>query len=233
MLSHTTHSTVLVVVAHPDDEVLGCGGTLARLAGEGHAVHVSILGEGMTSRLNPDDPSVKKLVATLHDQSQQVASLLKFHSCLNHGLPDNKFDTVPLLDVIKLIEQRIESIRPQVIFTHHGSDLNIDHQIVHRATLTACRPTTSCSVEQMYAMECPSSTEWSFQQLGGDFHPNTFVNIESTLEIKLQACQRYESEIRPFPHPRSIEALRAAAVRWGSLSGFLAAEAFKLIFHRW
>ena len=144
-------------------------------------------------------------------------------------LPDNRFDTVPLLDVIKIIEKLIEQLQPRIIYTHHGSDLNIDHAIVHRAVLTATRPLAGCSVREIYAFEVASSTEWAFGQFQPAFQPNVFVDISATLETKVQALTLYESEARLFPHPRSPEALRAIARRWGSAVGVEAAEAFQLV----
>ena len=146
-----------------------------------------------------------------------------------YSLPDNRFDTVSLLDVVKIVEELVEHQQPQVIYTHHGGDLNIDHVVVHRAVLTATRPVAGCPVKEIYAFEVPSSTEWAFGQFQPAFQPNVFVNISATLETKVQAMALYESEARPFPHPRSPEALKALARRWGSAVGVEAAEAFELI----
>jgi LmbE family N-acetylglucosaminyl deacetylase len=221
--------TVLVIAAHPDDEALGCGGTIARLAQEGHDIYVAILGEGIMSRHQQRERVNPALVEALHARSRQVAELLGAKDLFLHDLPDNRFDTVPLLDVIKIIEELVERLQPQVVYTHHGGDLNIDHVMVHRAVLTATRPTAGHSVKEIYAFEVPSSTEWAFGQFQPPFHPNVFVDISATLETKVQAMALYESETRPFPHPRSPEALRALARRWGSAAGLEAAEAFQLV----
>ena len=219
---------VLVVAAHPDDEVLGCGGTIARLAQEGHDVYIAILGEGITSRYQQQEEAVQAQVKALHARSRQVAELLGTKDLFLYNLPDNRFDTVPLLGVIKMIEELVQRIQPKVIYTHHGGDLNIDHIITHRAVLTAARPITECSVKEIYAFEVPSSTEWAFGQFQ-PFHPNVFMDISATLEAKLKAMELYESEVREFPHPRSLEALQAVARHWGSVVGCRAAEAFELI----
>ena len=220
---------ILVVAAHPDDEVLGCGGTIARLASEGHEVYIAILGEGITSRYQQREEANPALVEALHGRAQKVAKLMGAENLFMHSLPDNRFDTVPLLDVVKIIEELVERIQPQVIYTHHGGDLNIDHLVVHRAVLTATRPTADQPVREIYAFEVPSSTEWAFQQSDMVFRASTFIDISRTLETKIAAMQVYESEARPFPHPRSPEALRALA-RWrGSMVGLKAAEAFALI----
>jgi LmbE family N-acetylglucosaminyl deacetylase len=134
-----------------------------------------------------------------------------------------------LLDVIKLIERYVETIEPEVIYTQHGGDLNVDHSIVYKATLTAARPFAGSTVRAIYAYEVPSSTEWSFQSFAPVFKPNVFVDISTTLDVKIEAMKCYEREHRPFPHPRSSEALRATAHRWGSVVGMKAAEAFELV----
>lgn len=221
--------TVLVIAAHPDDEVLGCGGTIARLAREQKDVYVAILGEGITSRYNHREQADQQLLAGLHDRSQQVASWLGAKELFMYNLPDNRFDTVPLLDVVKIIEALVEKLRPDTVYTQHGGDLNVDHAVIYRATLTATRPMTGQPVKRLYAYEVASSTEWSFQKFSPVFHPNIFVDIAATLEAKIQAMELYESEARPFPHPRSPEALRAMARRWGSVVGLEAAEAFELV----
>lgn len=220
---------ILVVAAHPDDEVLGCGGTIARLAQEGHAVFITILGEGITSRTTHRETANQTQVQALHDCSKQVAGLLGAKDLFIYSLPDNRFDTVPLLDIIKIIEERISHLSPEVIYTHHRGDLNIDHSIVHRATLTATRPIAGQSVKRVYAYEVPSSTEWAFGQFTTGFQANVFFDISVTLEKKIEAMEIYESESRTFPHPRSPEALRALAKRWGAVAGLGAAEAFDLI----
>jgi len=220
---------MLIVAAHPDDEVLGCGGTIARLSQEGHDLYIAILGEGITSRYQRQEEADQAQIKALHARSRQVAELLGAKDLFMYNLPDNRFDTVPLLEVIKIIEELVDRLQPRAIYTHHGSDLNIDHVIVHRAVLTATRPVAGCPVKELCAFEVPSSTEWAFGQFQPVFRPNVFVDISATLEMKLQAMQLYESEAQLFPHPRSAEALRAIALRWGSVVSVEAAEAFELI----
>jgi LmbE family N-acetylglucosaminyl deacetylase len=220
---------VLVVAAHPDDELLGCGGTAARLAREGHSVYVAILGEGITSRQPNREGADPAKLRALHKASQCVADLLGVKELSLHGLPDNRFDSVPLLDVIKIIEALIERWRPAAIYTHHCGDLNVDHEVVGRAVLTATRPSQEQPVRELYMFEIASSTEWAFQQLSPVFRPNVFIDISETLPLKLEGMRQYESEARPFPHPRSTEALTAIAQRWGSVAGCKAAEAFEAV----
>jgi LmbE family N-acetylglucosaminyl deacetylase len=209
--------------------LLGCGGTIARLAQEGFDIYIAILGEGITSRYTQREQADQALVKQLHDRSRQVADQLGVRDLFLYSLPDNRFDTVPLLDVIKIIEGLVERLQPQIIYTHHGGDLNIDHVVVHRAVLTATRPVVSQSVKEIYTFEVPSSTEWAFGQFQSTFKPNVFVDISTALETKVQLMELYESEVQSFPYPRSPEALRIIAQRWGSVVGLQAAEAFELI----
>lgn len=219
----------LVIAAHPDDEVLGCGGTIARLAAEGHAVFIGILGEGITSRYEQRDQADPQDIQRLHGQSLAVANLLGAKDLLLAGLPDNRFDTLPLLEIVKVIEGWIERLQPQIVYTQHGGDLNIDHVQVYRATMTATRPMAGRPVKTVYGYPVASSTEWAFQQFSPAFRPNVFMDISAQLEVKIQAMQLYESEARAFPHPRSPEALRVGAQHWGTLVGLQAAEAFELL----
>jgi LmbE family N-acetylglucosaminyl deacetylase len=221
--------TVLVLAAHPDDEVLGCGGTAARLSDEGHDVFFAIFGEGITSRYTQREQADQALLDRVHADSRRAAAILGAKDLFLHDLPDNRFDTIPLLDLVKRIEAFVEKLRPQVVFTQHGGDLNIDHVQLYRATLTATRPTAGTPVRTVYAYEVASSTEWAFAQFAPIYQPSVFFDIASTLERKIAAMQVYESELRAFPHPRSAESLRVIAKRWGSVSGLLAAEAFSVI----
>jgi len=219
---------VLVVAAHPDDEVLGCGATMARLAAEGQPVHIAILGEGITSRSSRDN-SDAELLRRLHQQAEAAAIKVGAKDVVMFKLPDNRLDTLPMLEIAKLIEGLIQKLRPSVIYTHHPGDLNVDHGIVHRAVLIATRPVLGHPVRQVLTFEVPSSTEWAFQRIEPVFRPNVFVEVSKTLDAKIAALACYDSETRDFPHPRSEQALRAIATRWGSVSGCTAAESFELV----
>jgi LmbE family N-acetylglucosaminyl deacetylase len=221
-------NAILVVAAHPDDEVLGCGATMAKLAAAGYEVFVAILGEGVTSRFAAREAADPKLLLELRETAEKVSLLLGAQKLFAFDFPDNRFDTVPLITIIKKIEDIIAVVKPQMVFTHHPSDLNIDHAITHRAVLTATRPLSHCPVKEIYAFEVPSSTEWSFGQFGS-FQPDTFCNVENTMEMKIRALGLYETERREFPHPRSPETLEAISRRWGSVAGFRFAEAFETI----
>lgn len=220
---------VLVIAAHPDDEILGCGATAARLVNEGHDLVFAILGEGITSRhANRSDADASDLAA-LRQQARAAAAKVGVKDPIFRDLPDNRLDTIPLLEVVKIVEDLVEQLRPDVIYTHHGGDLNVDHGVLNRAVLTATRPVPGNPVKEIYAFEVASSTEWAFQRIEPSFRPNVFVDITNTIEAKIEAMGCYGGEARKFPHPRSPEALRAIAMRWGSVAGCGAAEAFELI----
>lgn len=219
---------VLVVAAHPDDEILGCGATMARLAADGVAIHIAILAEGITSRFTDRGEAPEEQLADLHRDARQAAKIVGAAGVSLHGLPDNRLDSVDLLDVVKVVEELVAEHRPETILTHHPGDMNIDHGVVHRAVMTATRPVGDHVVGAVYAFEVPSSTEWSFGAVGPPFVPDTFVAVAETLEAKVEAMEAYESEARPFPHPRSPDALRALARARGAAAGVSAAEAFAL-----
>jgi LmbE family N-acetylglucosaminyl deacetylase len=220
---------ILIIAAHPDDEVLGCGGTIARLVREGKQVHIVILANGLTSRAKFEESNSAELLRQHHERAQQAGSLMGASSVQVLGFPDQKLDALPLLEITHAIEREIERFQPDTIFTQHGGDLNQDHVITYRATLTATRPMAGGRVRFVYAYEVPSSTEWSFQRFAPHFQPSVFFDIADTLEVKIAAMQIYESEAREFPHPRSPQALKAIAHRWGSVVGLHAAEAFELV----
>jgi LmbE family N-acetylglucosaminyl deacetylase len=220
---------VLVIAAHPDDEVLGCGATAARLAQEQHEIHFAIFGEGITSRHSRRSDADESQLAELHRQARAAAAKLGVQSLVLHKFPDNRLDTIPLLEVVKVVEELVDRMKPEVIYTHHPGDLNVDHGVIHRAVLTATRPMVGQPVREIYAFEVPSSTEWAFGSLQPVFRPNVFVDVSATLDTKIAAMACYETETREFPHPRSAEALRAVAMRWGSVAGCHAAEAFELV----
>jgi len=222
--------TILVIAAHPDDEVLGCGGAIGRFAAEGHEVRIAILGEGISSRHDARELASADDMSELRADARAAAAALGAHSVEFGGLPDNRFDEVPLLDIIKRVESWIQACRPAAVYTHHPGDLNIDHTLTFRAVLTATRPGASgVDVADLYAFEVLSSTEWAFQRVEPVFRPTVFVDIGLSLDRKIAAMQCYRSERRQAPHPRAPEIIKAAASRWGSAAGVGAAEAFELI----
>lgn len=221
------HPRVLVVAAHPDDEVLGCGATLARLADAGARVSILILGEGATSRQDERRPAeVADALEELSGSARRAAEVLGAREVWTEGLPDNRFDTVALLDVVKRVEAAKARANPTLVLTHHAGDLNVDHQVTQRAVLTAFRPLPGEEPADLYAFEVLSSTEFAGPAAGSAFLPDTYVDVEATLERKVEALRCYASEVRPDPHPRSPEAVRHLAAVRGRQVGRRAAEAF-------
>lgn len=201
---------------------------MARLSRK-HDVRVAILGEGLTSRHNRRTHASKGRLRDLQNQARAAGARLNAKSVEFGGLPDNRFDEVPLLDVIKKVEVWVEKYGPQAVYTHHPGDLNIDHATTFRAVLTATRPLRGTPVKELYTFEIASSTEWAFQHIEPAFRPNVFMDISASIDDKIGAMQLYADEVRAFPHPRSPEALEAIARRWGSVVGVNYAEAFELI----
>lgn len=220
---------ILTVAAHPDDEVLGCGAAMARHAAEGDEVYIAILGEGATSRVDKREAADMERVLALEHDARRAAAVMGAKEVFFSGFPDNRFDSLPLLEVVKAVEKLVSDLSPEIIYTHHGGDLNVDHQVTFRAVLTATRPKPGFPVRETLAFEVPSATEWSFGRLPPPFRPDVFLDVAGHLEKKLKALSCYPSELCEFPHPRSLKAVEAAAVRWGSVAGFHAAEPFELI----
>ena len=220
---------ILVVAAHPDDEVIGCGATIARHSMSGDEVHVVILAEGVTSRDKIRDRNNSNYELSELAKVARVANeILGVHLLTLHDLPDNRLDSVDLLDLVKLIEDYIQTLKPDILYTHHAGDVNIDHRLIHEAVITATRPQPGQSVKTLLFFEIQSSTEWQPPGSAPIFSPNWFVDVSLTLQIKMKALAAYKSEMRPFPHPRSSEAV-AHLARWrGATVGHNAAEAFML-----
>ena len=213
---------VLVVAAHPDDEVLGCGGTMAKWASEGRAVHVLLMADGETARETATtDGCAARMAAT-----EDACATLRCASLLRHSLADNRLDGMDLLDVVRLIEERVAAFRPTTILTHHAGDVNVDHRVVHQAVTVACRPQPGHSVRELLFFEVPSSTEWQTPGSAPAFLPNYFVDISEHTGAKVDALGCYRSEMRDFPHPRSFRAIGARDQWRGATAGYQAAEAF-------
>jgi N-acetylglucosamine malate deacetylase 1 len=220
----TIGGPVLVVAAHPDDEVLGCGGTIARHVEAGDSVHLIFLADGETSR-----GAGKAEVARREAAANRAAEELGAHRPHFLRLPDQRLDSINLIDVVRALEGAIGGLSPRLVYSHHSSDLNLDHRVAAQAVLTGFRPLPGSPVAEIRAFEVPSSTEWSFGVMSTVFTPNLFIDITRTLPQKLRALGAYAGEIRPFPHPRSREAIEASAMRWGSVAGCERAEAFQII----
>lgn len=216
---------VLVIAAHPDDELLGEGGTIRKLSNEGVCCRAVIVGEGITSRAQKRVDVDFNELEELKKDARAAAEKVGYQSIDFCGLPDNRLDSMDLLDVIKVIIPYIEKYKPDTIFTHHHGDLNIDHRMVCEAVLTACRPVGEYEVERIFAFETPSSTEWNYTY-EKPFIPNVFFDVSDTVEAKIKGMVCYRSESAVYPHPRSPEALRALAEYRGSNVGMKKAEAF-------
>jgi LmbE family N-acetylglucosaminyl deacetylase len=214
---------ILVVAAHPDDEILGAGATIARHAKAGNRVTTLILATGLDSRGAADTEAHRRLRA----QADKAASIVGMHDLRLASFPDNKMDTVALLDVVKMIEDVASRTNPEIIYTHCARDLNVDHEITARAVATAFRPQPHTLAKRILAFDVPSATDWN--PAATPFAPTTFIDASDTLEAKLKAMACYEGELRPFPHARSLEAIRARAVAWGTHVGLAAAEPFELL----
>jgi N-acetylglucosamine malate deacetylase 1 len=220
---------VAIIAAHPDDEILGCGGTIAKHVKAGDEVHILILAEGITSRDKKRDPEnrteeLSKLKKTAQD-ANKVLGVTSLEIC---DFPDNRMDSVDRLDVIKVVEEFIIKYGPELIYTHHSSDINIDHRCVSDAVVVATRPSPESTVKLLLFFETASSTEWQVPDSTANFVPNWWVDISKTLDLKMQALDIYQSEMRPWPHARSNEALKHLAHWRGASVGCYAAEAFVL-----
>jgi len=230
---------ILIIAAHPDDEVLGMGGTIKKYTKNGDDVKIVIMATGIhsrrssnyenTSNYNVDEKTLRKMekqVTELQKDAKKAAKILGVSNVDFLNFPDNEMDTVSNLEITKAIEKIISQFKPTIVYTHSQFDINVDHRLCYFATLTATRPKSGNFVKQVYSFEVPSSTEWFFPS---NFSPNTFVDISNELNAKIKSLQVYKNEIEKFPHPRSPDALKAISQRWGSVSGFKNAEAFTLI----
>jgi|TARA_B100001964_G_scaffold168831_1_gene185579 LmbE family N-acetylglucosaminyl deacetylase len=216
---------ILVVASHPDDEVLGCGGTLYNLKKKGAKISVLFLSDGESSRKHP---KINKLILERKKQATEAARILGVQKIFFGNFPDNSMDSVPLLKIIQFIEKHIKKIKPDTIFTHFESDLNVDHQITSKAVITACRPIKNQTVKSILFFEILSSSEWNISIKNKSFKPNYFVDISKSIKFKLKALKQYKREMRTWPHPRSIEGVKLLSKTRGSSVGLSNAEAFIL-----
>ena len=219
--------SVLILAAHPDDEVLGCGGTIAKLSDQGVIIHVAFLADGVFSRTG-DKVIQKEELKIRHIAAQKASNILGVKSLSFGDFPDNRMDTVPLLDITKALESLIIEHQPDTVFTHHAGDVNIDHRRMHEAVVAACRPQHGHPVKTLLCFEVPSSTEWQLPCNAPAFNPNWFVDISATLNRKMAALEAYATELRDWPHPRSRQGVEHLAHWRGATVGVDAAEAFIL-----
>jgi len=230
-----TKNKILVIVAHADDETIGCGGTLLKHRDAGDEIKIIFMTDGVgarTSPLKPNDVANSKVTKEVEHRlrcQKMVCGILKVSQYYNYDFPDNRMDQVALIDVAQKIEPILSAYRPTIIYTHHGGDLNVDHRIVHQATITACRPQPNSPIKTILTFEVNSSSEWSSASIGDNFTPNYFVDISQHQEKKQQLLHHYQGEMQPFPHSRSTEAIRYLNNTRGSHIGVESAEAFMLI----
>lgn len=211
---------VLVFAAHPDDEIIGVGGTLCKHIKAGDVVDVVILGGRTTSRDVHQDVS--------KDETKNALNVLGISSHKNENVPDNRFDSINLLDIVKMVAKHVRILTPNIVYTHHFGDLNVDHRILSEAVITACRPIENDCVEEIRMFETLSSTEMGGYEIKSVFQPNMFIDISEELKLKLEAMSCYKSELRDYPHPRSLKAIEYNAYVWGVKNNLKAAEAFHL-----
>jgi N-acetylglucosamine malate deacetylase 1 len=214
---------VLVVAPHADDEVLGVGGTIARFAGRGDDVHVVIATKGYPPAFSPESGH------QIEAETLAAHQLLGVANTVFLGLPAAALDTVEHRDMNARLTEVVGRVRPHLTFVPFGGDIHLDHQRVFLSTLVALRPNGRHCSQAIYAYETLSETHWSVPYLMPNFAPNVFVDITSHLDTKVAAMQAFASQIKPFPHARSAEALRALAALRGSTVGCAAAESFVLI----
>ena len=214
---------VLVIAAHPGDELLGPGATIARHVAAGDRCTIAIVADAGSARY--DEPTIERV----RDCARRAAGRLGVTDVRFGGLPDQALETVPLITINRWIERIAGEVRPEWIYTHHRGDLNRDHQLVAEAALTAFRPYAAPYVRRILSFETPSSTEWADPSPDRAFVPNVYVDVSAHLAAKLAAVAEYETELRPAPHPRSVQALSTRAAYWGSVIGVAAAEPFVLL----
>ena len=232
MINISENSRILIIVAHPDDELLGLGASMNRLINKfSIKTHVVILGEGITSRADKRDRDNWQRELEIHRNNiYQAQKAIGYHSVSIYDFPDNRFDTVALLDIIKVIEKEKNDFKPDIIFTHHGGDVNIDHQKTFEAVITACRPMKDESVRSIITFETPSGTEWIASTDPRHFVPNFFITVDKeNINAKILGIESYEFEKREYPHPRSPKSLEIQAQRWGVSVGSDYAEAFTIV----
>ena len=215
--------SILVVASHPDDEVIGCGGTIAMHIAAGDQVAVVFMTNGESSR----GEAISDNISRRNKECDEALKVLGIKNVMKFDLPDNMMDQVPLLDVIKKVEAAIDKFNPSLIYTHFSDDLNVDHRITHQAVITASRPQSWSTVRSIFLFEVLSATEWNSNSKP-KFNPNKFVDISDFWPTKLLALEKYNKELRPFPHSRSIKTIEALSIYRGATVGLNRAEAFQV-----
>ncbi|WP_229399195.1 PIG-L deacetylase family protein [Micromonospora okii] len=215
---------ILVVAAHPDDEILGMGGTIAK-----HALHedaeVAVLwvSEGSSTQY----PGDEQIAQQKFREAEAAAKTLGVRHCIQRMLPDMRLDTVGHVEVNRVVEDAVDEFGPDTVYTVHP-DVNMDHRTVFHSVMVATRPYAGGSVRRVLSYATTSGIEWA-PPFEASFAPNVFVDVTATIEAKVSAFSCYQTESRPWPHPRSSRAIRSNAESWGSGVGWAYAEPFVLI----
>lgn len=220
---------ILCIAAHPDDEILGAGATLARHVANGDDVYVLFLSTGVMSRYDRRTDKAESEIAQRQTNARSACNVIGVDIIEFGKFPDNQFDTVPLLDIIQSVELHIEDIAPDIIYTHHYGDLNIDHELTCRATMTATRQLPEAGIDRILAFEILSSSEWAVPSSENSFQPTVFVDVSQTSEQKIRAMKEYDGEIEHKTHPRTPANVERNMRLWGAKAGTTAAEAFELL----
>ena len=220
------NKNILVVAAHPDDEILGCGGSLLHFRNKGYKIKILFMADGESSRKIKRKKKYE-LITKRESQAKLVSKRSKFLPPVFFRYPDNQMDSVPLLEIVKKIEKEIKLFKPNIIFTHFENDLNVDHKITFNAVLTATRPRSKTFVDQIFCFEVTSSTNFSFySDRNKIFNPNVYIDINKFIKKKLSLLKLYKTEMRAWPHPRSIHGVLNLAKNRGSQIGTKFSEAF-------
>ncbi len=223
ILSLKKNNKILIIAAHPDDEILGCGGLISKFK-KNSKIQVIFLSDGLSSRTKN-----KKKMKIRKSECLKLFSYLKIKMPIFFNFPDNKMDEVPLLNIVKKIEKIIKTFQPNIVFTHYEDCLNVDHRVAFKATITACRPIKKNKfINEIVSYEVPSSTEWKFSRKRV-FKPNIFLDISKEIKEKKKMMKFYKSELCSYPHSRSLKGIEILSRYRGITSGLKSAEAFLLV----
>lgn len=216
---------ILIIAPHPDDEVLGCGGTIKKYVSRGNEIFLCIVTKAYTPDWSGD------FIKNREEEIKCAKNSLGIKEVVFLGLPTVKLDTVPQKELNDSISECIKNINPDIVFVPFHGDINKDHKLVSEATLVAVRPKPGLSVKKVYCYEVLSETEWAkpAQKIEDVFIPNFYEDISDYLNDKLKAMECYKSELKDYPHPRSLEGIKVLAQKRGTECGTKAAEAFILL----
>ena len=219
----------LIIVAHPDDDILGCGGTIKRLTKLKKKVKVVFIAEGSSCRYKNTKKNFKQINISIKQREKwgkQALTDLGVSNYNFYNLKCGKLNKYPITEIARIVENEIKNFKPEVIISHSNFDVNVDHRTIYQACLQSTRPTSKTKIKALISFEILSSTDWKYSQI---FEPNLFINIEKEIKFKIKALKRYKSEIRKYPHPRSQEGIKGLASYRGIQSHNKYAEAFKII----